>query len=226
MNQIFKKYRYFIFLTFAVLLFQSCKTDEFKFNEITIKEDWGIKIITPLFIGNGMEFRDFVYDWYKPIPNLPGQKTVLDYSNAPDKLIPTQLIFEPSAIIDSFPFYIQGPYSLGEIELEFTVTNSCPFPLNLQLQFFNRSNPNKLGPPVLPPAFSEADFTMLPQKPSNSVRSVKLDSLQILSFMNGDRIKFTSWFDSNNFINQNDTISAHYPIDVSIVIIGLVQGER
>lgn len=226
MSQILKKYRYFIFLSFAVLLFQLCKTDEFKFSEITIKEDWGIKIITPLFTGKGMEFRDFVYDWKKPIPNLPGQKTVLDYSNAPDKTIPTQLIFEPSVIIDSFPFYIQGAYSLAEIELEFTVTNSSPFPLNLQLQFFNKSNPNKLGPPVLPPAFLEADFTQMPEKPLTSFQSVKFDSLQILSFMNGDRVKFTSWFNTNNFIDQNDTISAHYPIDVSIVLTGLLQGKK
>jgi hypothetical protein len=231
MNQFFKRYRCFVFLFLTVLFFQSCKTDEFKFNEIKIKEDFEIKIITPLFSGkdkegNILEFRDFIHDWKKPFIDTPGPYTVLRYSNNSYKTIPTRLIFDPSVIIDSLQFLIQGRYNLKEIELVFIVTNSCPFPLNLQLQFINQSNPNKLGPPVLPSAFSEADFTQMPEKPLTSFQSVKLDSLQILSFMNADRVKFTSWFDTNNFINQNDTISAHYPIDVTIVITGLVQGER
>lgn len=226
MGQILIKYRYVVFMIFTVFLFQSCKTDEFKIGEIKIKEDWGIKIITPLFTGQGMEFRDFVHDWKKPVPNLPGDITVLDYSNAPDETIPTQLIFDHSAIIDSFPFYIQGAYRLTEIELEFTVTNGCPFPLNLQLQFYNKSSPNQLGSPVVPKAFPEGDFTHSPEKPLTSVQSFKLDSLQILSFMNGDRVKFTSWYNTTDYINQNDTISAHYPIDVSIVLIGIAQGEK
>jgi len=222
------KYPYPVFLLFAVLLFQSCKTDEFKFNEITLKEDWGIDIIMPLFTGkdkngNVLEFRDFIHDWKQPIPDLPGTKTVLDYSNSPDVTIPTSLIFDSSTVIDSFHFDVQGIYKLSEITLQFTVSNSCPFPLNLQLQFFNKSNPGNLGPPILPPAFVGANFNQIPVKPSTSVFSLDLDSLQVQSINNGNRVKFNSWFDETDYINQNDTIYAHYPIDVLIVVIGKFQ---
>lgn len=128
-----KKYIIYFVLSLAAVVLGSCKTDEFKFGEITIKEDWAIDVISPLFVGNGMEFRDFVYDWKKKTPSSPAPFTVLEYSNDKYKTIPTGLIFSPSAVIDSLPFYIQGSYSLTRVELVFSVNNSCPFPLNLQL---------------------------------------------------------------------------------------------
>jgi len=226
MGQNLKKYQYFVFLCVTVFLFQSCKTDEFKFSEITIKEEWAIDVISPLFNGKGMEFRDFVYDWKKQIPNSSGPFTVLDYSNFPDKTIPTDLIFKPSVVIDSFPFYIQGDYRLSKVELIFTVSNNCPFPLNLQMQFFERVNRNILGPAIIAGPFKEADFSEFPVETVTSSQSIVLDSMQLESFNNSDRMKFTSWFDPTDFINQNDTISAHYPVDVSIVLIGVVQGKN
>jgi len=218
-----KKYAIFISLLFSVFLFGSCKTDEFKFDEITIKEDWGINLIMPLFNGtdkNGhkLEFRDFIHDWKTEIPNLPGPKTVLDYVNSPDITVPTSIIFDSSSIIDSFHFDIQGIYKLSEITLRFTVSNSSPFPLNLQLQFFNKNNTANLGPPVLPPAFNATNF--------GKTIDVKLDSLQIQSVNNSNRVKFSSWYEKTDFINQNDTIYAHYPIDVLIVVIGKFQVKQ
>jgi len=231
MKLFLKKYTYFVYWLFAVLLFQSCKTDEFKFDEITLKEDWGINLIMPLFngkdkSGNVLEFRDFIHDWKTPVPDLPGTKTVLDYVNSPDVTIPTELIFNESTIIDSFHFDVQGIYKISEITFQFTVSNSCPFPLNLQLEFFNKNNTGNLGPPVLPPAFASADFGQAPVKPSITVYSMKLDSLQIQSINNSNRVKFSSWFDKTDFINQNDTIYAHYPIEVLIVVTGKFQTKQ
>lgn len=228
MSRIINIRNYFFVFIFSALIFQACKTDEFKFSEITVQEDFGVKIITPIFSGNDksghkMEFRDFIHDWSKPIPDLPGDKIVLDYSNAGDKIIPKQLIFDPSSIIDSLQFLIQGNYSLKDVELVFKVTNSCPFPLNLQLQFINQ---NIVGPPVLPPVFNGADFNQLPVTPVTTVHSVPLDSLQLQSFTFSKRLRLSSWYNPNNFINQNDTLSAHYPIDVSIVMIGTVQTRK
>lgn len=225
-----KKYPYLVFLFFVIILLQSCKTDEFKFDEITVKEDWGINIVMPLFNGkdkngNILEFSDFIHDWKMPIPDLPGTKTVLDFSNSPDKTIPTSLIFNSSTIIDSFHFDVQGIYKLTEITLQFTVSNSCPFPLNLQLQFFHKANTGNLGPPILPPAFVGDNFNQPPVKPTTTVYTMKLDSLQIQSINNGNRVKFNSWFDKTGFINQNNTIWAHYPIIVSIVVIGKFQAK-
>jgi hypothetical protein len=231
MKVFLKKYTYFAFLLFVILLNQSCKTDEFKFSEITLKEDWGINLTMPLFNGkdkngNVLEFKDFIHDWKVPVPDLPGSKTVLDYVNSPDKTIPTSLIFDSSTIIDSFHFDVQGVYKLSEITFQFTVTNSCPFPLNLQLQFFNKNNTNNLGPPVLPPAFAGANFGATPVKPSTTIYTLNLDSLQLQSINNCNRVKFSSWFDETDFINQNDTIYAHYPIEVLIVVIGKFQAKQ
>ncbi len=226
MNRVIKKYTFYFFVFLVVSIFHSCKTDEFKFGEITIKEDWAIDVISPLFVGNGMEFRDFVYDWKKKIPSTPAPFTVLEYSDGKYKTIPTQLIFSPSAVIDSFPFYIQGKYSLTAVELVFTVSNGCPFPLNLQMQFFDKESPNNLGPVILPAPFDAANFEVSPEVPEISTQRIQLDSSQLLSFNNSDRVKFTSWYDRTDFINQNDTIWANYPIDISIVLVGVVQGKN
>jgi hypothetical protein len=219
------KYVIYFFILLAAVVLGSCKTDEFKFGEIAIKEDWAIDVVSPLFVGNGMEFRDFIYDWKKITPTSPAPFTVLEYSNESYKTIPTDLIFTPSAIIDSFPFYIQGSYSLTRVELMFSVKNSCPFPLNLQLQFFDKQNPSRLGPVIIPPAFGEANFDELPVVPSTTVHHYLLDSLQLQSFNNSDRIKFTSWYGTTEFIFQNDTVFAHHPVDLSIKLIGVVQGK-
>ncbi len=223
MSRAFKKYTLYFFLFAAV--FHSCKTDEFKFGEIAIKEDWAIDVVSPLFIGNGMEFRDFVFDWKKNIPNTPAPFTVLEYENNKYKTIPTNLIFSPSTVIDSFPFYIQGSYSLASVTLVYTVKNGCPFPLNLQMQFFDKEEPDILGPVILPPSFDAANFDVFPVIANTSTQSITLDPSQLMSFNNSDRVKFTSWYNENDFINQNDTISAHYPIDISIVLIGVVKGK-
>ncbi len=230
MNFIWKKYSIYLTIILIVIFFNSCKTDEFKFDEIALKEDWGINLVLPLFTGkdkssNVLEFRDFIHDWKTPVPNLPGTKTVLDFENSPDITIPTDIIFDSSVIIDSFHFDVQGIYKLSELTMQFTVSNSCPFPLNLQLQFFNKRNTANLGPPILPPAFNGADFGKTPVTPVNTVHSIKLDSLQINSINNGNRVKFSSRFDETDFIINNDTINAHYPIEILIVVIGKFQAK-
>lgn len=226
LNMLLKKNILYFFLFYLIVVFHSCKTDEFKFGEIEIKEDWAIDVISPLFVGNGMEFKDFVYDWKKKVPGSPAPFTVLEYANGKYKTIPTQLIFSPSAVIDSFPFYIQGKYSLSAVELVFTVSNGCPFPLNLQMQFYDKENPDDLGPVIQPAPFEAANFAVSPEISEISTHSVKLDALQLLSFNNSDRMKLTSWYDRTDFIEQKDTISANYPIDISIVLIGVVQGKN
>jgi len=224
------KYFYCFLIISIIILFNSCKTDEFKFDEITLKEDWGMNLIMPLFNGkdkngNVLEFRDFIHDWDTPVPHLPGPKIVLDHLNSDDKTIPASIIFDPSVIIDSYHFDVQGIYKLSEITLQFTVSNSCPFPLNLQLECFNKNNTNNPGRPVLPPAFDGANFEQLPLKPLTTTYKIKLDLPQIQSINYGNRVKFTAWFDKTDFINQKDSIYAHYPIEVLIVVIGKFQAK-
>ena len=227
-----KKYVFFLIPLFNLLVFHSCKTDEFKFDEITVKDDFGVKIITPVFTGKDkqghiLEFRDFIYDWKLPFVIDPADSlTVLKYANGSYKTIPTRLIFDPSVIIDSLEFLIQGGYSLKEAELNFIVTNSCPFPLNLELQFINLGNPNGQVTTIIPPAFAEADFSQSPPVAVKTIHNIKLDSLQKQNFVDSKKIRLSSWYDKTSFINQNDTIFANYPIDVSIVLIGTAQTKK
>lgn len=227
MISVFKKYPIHLIWFLFIVIFQSCKTDEFKFDELKFKEDYGVKIISPVFSGrdkegNHLEFRDFIHDWKKPIGDPSGPYTVLQYSDSTYKTIPTRLIYDPSSVIDSLQFLVQAKYSLKDVVLVFTVTNSCPFPLNLQLQFIKGKIP---GPPILPPPFPEADFNQFPLTPVETIHVVPLDSAQTADFSNVKRIRLSSWYDQSkiNIINQNDTLSAHYPIDLSIVMIGTVQ---
>jgi hypothetical protein len=94
------------------------------------------------------------------------------------------------------------------------------------MQFFDKSQPNIFGPNISPAPFDAANFEKSPEIPETSSHSVKLDSLQLHSFNNSDRIKFTSWYDRNDFIDNNDTILAHYPVDLLITLIGVVQGKN
>ncbi len=230
MKRYFARYSLVVFLLFVVVIFQSCKTDEFHFDEITLKDDFGLKIISPLFTGkdkngNHLEFRDFIHNWNQPYALDAAENTVLQFSDSSFQTIPTNLIFDPSVVIDSLQFLIQSFYRFTDIELVFNVTNYCPLPLNLQLQFLVGNSLIIEAAPVSPPTFPEADFSQSPWIPKTSSYTVKLDSLQALNFYDSNSIQLTSWYDETIFINQNDTLSAHYPIDLSILLIGFVQAE-
>jgi len=216
----------FIFLIAFLFFGSSCITDEFKFSELTVKEDWDVEIISPLFKGENMEFRDFIYDWKKPIPGLPGTKTVLDYTNGLFVSIPTQLIFVHSAVIDSFPFYIQGGYSFTEVILEFNVSNGCPMPLNLLFHFFDRNTPQGIGTAIQPAAFAEADFSKNPPVPKLTTQKIVLDSAQVQVFNISDRMRLTSWFGDNGFVNTHDTLSAKYPVNVNVILYGKIKAKN
>lgn len=218
------KYSNLMGLAAMVLLMQACITDEFRVKDISIDEDWEIGIVTPIFTGE-LEFRDFIHNWYMPVPIVPPPYVVLDYENQNDVLIPPEIIFDQSAVIDSFPFYIQGRYQFIDIDLVFTVENGSPFPLNLELFFYEKREFYNFGPPVAPRPFPEADFSQLPVIPVITKDTVSLSDAQLAYIVKGNRVKLDSWFDNNDFILHNDTLSAHYPINVKIVLIGKVKAK-
>lgn len=220
------KKRILVRLAAVVLLLQSCITDEFRVKDISFDPNLKIDVVAPIFKGD-MEFRDFIHDWATPIPDLPGSKTILDYSNRQDVTIPTGLILDHTVIIDDFPFLVQGSYSLSDIKLIFKVTNSCPLPLNLQFQFYHYNDNNSSGgTPILPPSFKEADFTANPVIPETSIYTVSLTDQQTEEFNNGKRVRITAWYDDpHDFLIQNNILSAHYPVIVSVVLNGKARLE-
>lgn len=215
-----------ILLIALVSLFAvSCKTDEFKISEISLKGDWTVPLITPMLKGN-MEFKDLVYDWDDNLVATPGEKmTVLRYPDGTVKSIPTRIIFDPSAVIDSFYFLIKGEYDFVEMGFKYIVSNGSPFPLNFQMEFFDRATPSVLGPPILPPPFAKGDFSGAVPNPVASEHFVPLSSAQIRNFIDSDRIRITTWYDKNSYIDSHDTLKSNYPIDISVIVVGKIKAD-
>lgn len=208
----------FLFCLFVLLLNQ-CKTDEFKIGEIKIKEDFKTELIVPVFSGS-LEFSDFLNWEENRIAVFNDSVSILKFSDGSTVNIPNQIIFEPTTLVPNFPFSIQGNYDLLTIELKFIINNGTPFPLNIKLRLFNKTTPSKLGPPIVPPSFQEGLSSGSEIIPVESVKSVLLNEEQRLSFMNGNRIRITTWFDRTNFIDENDTLNANYPVDISVILLG------
>ncbi len=219
-------FRNIIFVIVPVfLLTNSCKVDEFKWNDLGIKEGWSTKIVVPLFYGN-MEFKDFITDWntYDNAFTVGEPLTTLKYKTEYYPVIPTDLIFTPSIIIDSFPLLIQGNYELDSISLEFIVSNSSPYPLNLELLFFNKLDKTPTGQPVSPDSFDAGEINGNSFDSVQNKHKVDLTPEQIKNFNNGNRVQFTSWYTNNGFVK--DTLSAHYPVEVSIILLGAIKNKN
>lgn len=205
-------------------VFNSCIMDEFRMNDISVNEDLEIGIITPLFSGN-LEFRDFIHDWKKPVPDLPGPKVVLDYTDSTDVTIPVEMIFDESVVIDSFPFLIQGSYEFVSVELTFRVENSSPYPLNLKLNFYEKKEWGNFGPDIQPAPFAAADFSQFPVQPEITINKVELTQDQLIWFKEGKCVLLRAWYHNNGYL-LGDTISAQFPIKVSIILIGKVKAKQ
>lgn len=206
------------------LLYYSCIMDEFKMKDAEVKESWEIGITTPMFAGN-LEFRDFIHDWKLNIPPGPAPFVILDYNDRGDRKIPVELIFDPSAVVDSLPFYIQGSYEFTAVDIIFSVKNNSPFPLNLQLFFYEKESFGSWGSPVQPPAFDAVFPVIQPGVQLPEIHRVSLPESEIENFTLSNRVRIVSWFTSNSYIINNDTLSAHYPINLSILLEGKVRAK-
>lgn len=216
----------FLFGVFITALFlNSCILDEFKVDEIQMKEDWDMDIVSPLFHGN-FEFKDLLHDWDTLVFQSGEQTSFLKFENDSVLKIPSNIIFEPVSIIDSFSFLINGNYSLSKVRLEYNVNNGCPFPLNFQMRFFEKTGPLQSEGLVLPPPFLQADFNGVYFIPVESKQSVTLNNSQLQSFSVSNRVEFTTWFDTSELINLKDTFLANYPVEISIILHGEVQGKN
>lgn len=210
-------------LSCVFIVVNSCILKEFKYDEITLEDDWGMQIVSPLFYGD-LEFKDLVHDWKSLIVN-PAE-TVIQLKFSGDSVInfPERLIFEPAAVIDSFNFLIDGDDYISDAAFKYKVTNGSPFPLNLQIRFFDKYFPGSKGPAILPPAFPAANLENGNLAPVTTEYTLPLTSEQLDSFKKGNRVEFVTWFDPANSSFSADTLSAHYPISLSIILTGIVHG--
>ncbi len=213
-----------IFIILPTFIY-SCKTDEFRFSELTIKDDFKTDMIAPLFSGD-LEFKDFIYwEGYETSP-VGNADAVLKFSDGKTVNIPAKIIFEPHIVVKEFPFSIQGSYELAKISLIFRVSNGTPFPFNLKLRFFEKTTPAALGPPIQPDSFKEGDLTENSLVPVLSADTLLLTEEQRQSFMSGNRIQLTTWFENSGFLTGNDTLNAHYPIGISVILFGEIKAKN
>jgi hypothetical protein len=225
MNIFCKKVTFIIRILLTTFLFNSCILDEFKFNEIKLEEDWGLDIVSPLFRGN-FEFIDLINDDTPIFTEVGEKQSVLRLKSGNDTVVPTRIFFDPSTIIDSCNFFIQGNYSLDSISLRYTVSNACPFPLNLQMRFMESENPTINETPILPDPFPAAYYNDGHLIPGESIQILVLNEEQRISFCKGDVMEFTTWFEHSELINQQDTFLSNYPVEISIVLYGEVKTKH
>lgn len=225
MRNTFSKIKISLIFIVFIFLNHSCIMDEFKIGEIDIihmKDDWGMDIVSPLFSGK-FDFKDLIYD-EDSVHFRPNVKySMLKFPDNRIISIPSSMIFEPATIIDSLHFLIGGNYSLKSIRLEYSVSNGCPFPLNLKMRYFNDEDPGQFGPPILPDAFLAAEPNGTKFNPIESTQSVTLNEEQSLSFTTGNRIEISTWFNYSDLIHQQDTFLSNYPVEISIVLYGVIK---
>lgn len=223
MSSLFRSIRFGVVFICTVLILQGCILKEFNFKENKLDTDWDLNLLIPLFYGD-MEFKDFIYDWKSPLTINPPEPAV-ELEFKPDSVItfPTQKLYEPATIIDAFNFLIEGDNYLSQAALKYTVTNGSPYPFFLQLRFFEKNSSPDQSPAILPPAFPSAKFENEMLIPEKTEYTLELTSDQLASFKIANRIEFVSWFEQVPGFNP-DTLSAHYPINISIVLSGVAHG--
>lgn len=224
MRYFLKKLKTIFVLILVTVLFNSCVLDEFKFSEIKLEDDWGLHIVSPLFHGN-FEFVDLINDDTQILPE-PGEKeSVLIFKDGNVVGRPTRIFFDASTIIDSYNFFIQGSYSLDSISLKYTVSNACPFPLNVQMRFMESENSTLNEPAILPDPFPAAKINGDHFIPVDSTQLLVLNEEQKISFCKGDVMEFTTWFEPSELVNKQDTFLSDYPVEISIVLYGEVKAK-
>lgn len=221
----FRHIKYWLILTGLIFVLSSCITKEFNFGENKMGPDWNMQILFPLFYGD-LEFNDFIYNWRYPLVIEPSETTVqLKYSDNSTLAFPLNEIFESAVVIDSFNFLVEGDNYINEAALNYIVTNGSPYPMYLQLRFFEKTSSADLSPAIISPPFPAATLENGVLKPEKYELQLPLTSEQLESLILSNRVQFVSWFaDVPGF--SSDTLSAHYPIQLSIILSGIAHGKK
>ena len=223
MQKFYKQLKLLGILTSAILILHSCIYKEFKFSDNKLDPEWGMHLLFPLFYGD-LEFKDFIYDWRLPLPVTTSSPSIqLKYAVDSTLAFPLQEIFSPSVVIDSFNFLIEGEDFLTDAGFKYIVTNGSPYPMFLQMRFFRKLSTPDSSPMILPPAFPGAKVENGVLKATRAEYFLPLTTDQLESFKLANRVEFVSWFEDVPGFNS-DTLSAHYPIQLAIVLSGTAHG--
>jgi hypothetical protein len=219
-----RKFKFLPFITFGFLIIMySCILDEYKFGKIHLKDWWEMEIVSPLFYGD-FHFKDLAYN-QNSVPLHNGKPLSVMVSPTDTFTVPENIFYEPALIVEGFNFLIEGDDYLSSAILHFTVSNGCPFPLQLQMYFYEKEKPAEKGPAFTTSYFAAGIINEKEVLPFKTIYSLVFTPEQLESFKKANRIDLISTFDKPEDGFKTDTVRADYPLNISIVFSGTIHGK-
>lgn len=208
----------------TIFVFQSCILDEFKFDELSMKDDWGMPVVVPLVKGS-FQLEDLLDEGdLQQIP-LSEEGVIVRYPDGKTVYLPQSVLFEPKVVLDDFSFLVNGNYRLDDIDFDFMVENGTPLPINIQLRFFSEGG-QTFGPVILPSSFQGTSLKSGVSIPIKSKQRIKLSQEQIKSFQDGNRLELSTWFDAVPDDHMPDTIYTQSSVKLSVVLNAIMKGDQ
>lgn len=224
MQHLLKALYWLVIVLLAVIGMNSCILKEYDVEGMDLEERWEFTITTPLFTGEVL-LEDIIagLDTVVTFPDKP--VTEIQFSDDSSLFIATELLYEPSDFLDDFHFFISDDYDVKEGTLTYVVTNSLPFPVNLQTEFYINEESNETGIVFLPPAFAPVRYDNDTITPVTTIHEVTIP-VASLEFFRRNRVTFTTWFSQPSDTLYSRNLHASVPIEISIIFSGTVTDKR
>lgn len=201
----------FVFLVLAFIL-NSCIYKEFRFNNANLKDDWQLNVISPVFYGNWN-----LYDLLSGKANSAQGSPFITFETETGATfnISESILFEPTVVIDSFNFYIDGDDYVKSAALVFEVDNQTQLDFYLRLRFFDKLKTSDPGFVAQPSVFFAKQTTS---------DTLFLSKQQIDVFKDADRVQFSTFFGiAENGISGS--VKTNSEIRFSVLFIGKLNRE-
>lgn len=210
---------------FAGIVMNACILREYDVEGVDLEENWEFEITTPLFKGE-LSLENIIagMDTFTTFPGNP--VTEVQFSDDSTLVIATELLYEPVHFLEDFHFYINDDYEIKEGSFTYTVTNSLPFPVNLQTKFFFITEGPDYGDiNFIPPSFAPARHENNTVTPVTTIRKVTIP-VESLDFFRRNRVRFTMWFGEPADSLYAGPLLASHPLDITIVFSGVVNEKK
>ena len=220
------KYRKIIGFCFFILLISlhSCIYEEFKFENVRLKDEWEIEVISPLFFGT-WNLNDLLLEKYDLPQNNNDKKYEVLFPGDSVKLIAENSLLQNTSVIDSFNFYIDGEDYLKNAALIFEVENGTSLDFILQIRFYNKSKTNDAGALFSPKIFSSAEIQNGIIQSINTKDTLIFTNEQLEVFKESDRVEFNTKFLLPKSGEIIEHLFAQSEIKFSISVKGLINRE-
>ncbi len=220
-QKMFRKKLFIVLPLMVALSVNSCFYEDYGIEKADFSDSWNFQLTTPLFYGN-VELKDLIGKTYSGDSYGDGN-IILEFSNDSSVAIPIGILSEPHIFLNNFPLYIADDYQISEGNFKFIVSNGCPYPLNLQIEF--HTGGSRQGILFSPPPFAAADMINDTLRPVTTIQQIAIGPDQ-LSFIMKNRVRFISWFNTPDSIPRPEKLSAHSPVEISIILSATITQDE